>query len=244
MTEAQLRQWTCAAALAAVGLGISRQYCLSSPPAARHWSSFPCSLLLYGCRHSGWKDFRRLARSSLSLPLSAGRVALSARARERIWIGNRTLREDAASATLVRRAARVLEQIASASSRGAAARPRHRFDPRRVPSAPATGADRRGRLRVTANPHNQTFAVGIQLGLVGHRGAVGDVDRASAAVPRRRACRLDRARGRDAEHRRLAVQLASVRFHRRAGSTCSASASPAAWCCKARGCADAPAPSP
>src|SRR5664280_1558476 len=42
---------------------------------------------------------------------------------------------------------------------------------------------------------------------------MGDVDRASAAVSRPWSGGMDRTRDRRAEHRRLAVQLASVRFH-------------------------------
>src|SRR5665647_336890 len=42
---------------------------------------------------------------------------------------------------------------------------------------------------------------------------MGDVDRASAAVSRPWSGGMDRTRDRGAEHRRLAVQLASVRFH-------------------------------
>ena len=67
----------------------------------------------------------------------------------------------------------------------------------------------------TTNPHNQILAVAHPARTRRRGRAVRDVDRASAALPRRGPGGLDRARDRRAERRRLAVQLASVRFHAR-----------------------------
>ena len=63
----------------------------------------------------------------------------------------------------------------------------------------------------TVNPHNQVFAVAIQLGLVGGV-AAGDVGRALLAVPRRRSRRVVRRADGRPERDVVVVQLAPVRF--------------------------------
>ena len=64
----------------------------------------------------------------------------------------------------------------------------------------------------TTNPHNQTFAVGDPAWPRRRRRAVGHVDCASAAFPRRRPGGLDRPCHRRSEHHRFGVQFASLRF--------------------------------
>ena len=65
----------------------------------------------------------------------------------------------------------------------------------------------------SANPHNQTFAVAIQLELVGTAVLFRHVDDASLDVPRPGTGGFGRPRGRDAERHRLTGQFALVRFY-------------------------------
>ena len=74
------------------------------------------------------------------------------------------------------------------------------------------------------NPHNQIFAVAIQLGMLGVAILMTMWVAHLALFRGARAGFLDRPRDRDAEHRLVAVQFAPVRLRSTAGSTCSASA--------------------
>ena len=113
-------------------------------------------------------------------------------------------------AHLVRRAHRILEEVARLYPRGADHRPRHRHDRRVVRRAVA----RQNRPGASGSPTSAQSDLRRRHPARARRRrrAVGDVDRASAVVSRRAACRMDRARRRRAEYRRLAVQFASVRF--------------------------------
>ena len=92
---------------------------------------------------------------------------------------------------------------------GAGARPWHRLDPGAIP--PRGGG--RGRLGPAGDTSAQSDLRGRDPAwLPRHGDPDDDVDRASRAVSRRRADRVDRHRDRGAEPRLGAVQLAPVRF--------------------------------
>ena len=138
--------------------------------------------------------------------------------------------EDDQRQHVIGRARRILQEVADHYPTGADDRTRHRIHRRVVrASAPSVREDRLAPARLTNNPHNQTFAVAIQLGLVGALVLWAMWIAHLSAVPRQRARGMDRARHCRAEYRRLAVQLASCSISTRAGSTCWASALPAVW---------------
>ena len=88
----------------------------------------------------------------------------------------------------------------------------------------------------TVNPHNQIFAVAIELGVRRRRSVAGDVGRAWSAVSRRRPDGLDRHHHRRAEFSVIAWSIRICSISARAGSMCSASASSAAPCCATPNC--------
>ena len=123
------------------------------------------------------------AASSSASAISAGRACCgaclaAARARRRRMGGVAAAaraddREHRRSARLsgrqrrlvVRHPARNLEEVVRHHRGRAAHRPRHRLDPGAVP--PRRGGRGRVRRSQSVNPHNQIFAVGIQLGMLG-----------------------------------------------------------------------------
>ena len=92
-------------------------------------------------------------------------IALFAQPHDRRLAGNSKLRGDRRD-ELVGRAHRILEEVDRLRSRGADYRSRHRLDACAVYKV-RDRPDRSLPASATTNPHNQTFAVAIQLGLIG-----------------------------------------------------------------------------
>jgi O-antigen ligase len=164
MTKAKLQQWKISAGLAVLALAFLGNI-LFVVTGRTALVIIPALALLYGYRHSGWKGF--LAACALMLAVAAAGWTASPYLRERVsGIWSETER---------------YEKSSEANSSGL------RLDFWRksigfIESAPLLGhgtgsiTDEFKRAKdlrtpvgatIAANPHNQTFAVGIQLGLLG-----------------------------------------------------------------------------
>ncbi|MGH6665234.1 MAG: O-antigen ligase family protein, partial [Pseudolabrys sp.] len=162
--KARLRQWRISAAFAVLALAfLADIFFVASGRTAL--AIIPALVLLYGFRHSGWKGILAAGVAGL---IVAGVV----------WVTSPYLRE---RVTAVYTETEIYEQKNEQSSSGI------RIDfwrksLRMIESAPFFGhgtgsiidqfnraavGQTGARANLSTNPHNQTFAVGIQLGLIG-----------------------------------------------------------------------------
>ena len=199
----------------------------SSRPAAPRWSCFRSCSCCSACMRFGWKGAVGLARGAVLVGGDgvAGRRRICGSAWSTCSSEVPPVPQRRAIDT-GRRAAGVLEEVGRLHRGGAADRPRHRLDPaissgKQRPGRPGDG---RGRGRQSA----QSDLRGCDPARAGRSGcALGDVDRASPAVSRPRACGLGRARRgrRRTSSARCSTPICST--SPTAGSTWSASALPA-----------------
>ena len=162
--KASAHEWKSAAAFAVLGLAfLVDVFFVTTGRTAL--VIIPALIVVYGIWRAGWKG---LLGASLATAVLASIVWFASPfVRERvtaIYTETAELRT-AERQFVVGRAHRILEEVAPLHRQRAGLRSRHRLDRRAVRAGRQSG---KGASAIgSANPHNQTFAVGIQLGLVG-----------------------------------------------------------------------------
>ena len=199
----------------------------SSPPAGPRWSSFRC-----------WCS--STARGDLAGKDCSARLAAVPSLAAALWATSPYLRQRVARCSPQTEAFENQERRSRRRANGSCSG-RSRFAS--SPSAPLIGHGtgsitemfRRSavgqagvRGEVSTNPHNQTFAVGIQLGLVGHAVLWAMWIAHLLLFRGGRAGGVDRPRGRDRRTSSARCSIRSCSISPRAGSMSSASASPPA----------------